>query len=117
MHMDMMISQRPKRYPMGPLESRKLLPQPLERAPAFPVCDIWYLLHAAPWGRRGEGACDTLTLRTLEGVIGLRRYPHILSYKCHKDKFGVGVRRISCPGRGAVVNCSIRRDRVNWLKG
>lgn len=53
----------------------------------------WYITHPAHChtpGQKGAGAWEGVTLRTLQGVRWVPSFPHILSYKCHEDKFGVG---------------------------
>lgn len=40
-------------------------------------------------GQKGAEARQGVTLRTLQGVRWVPSFPHILSYKCHEDKFRV----------------------------
>lgn len=59
----------------------------LDKTSASPVHDI---LHLHYRGAERGGGRQGVTLRTLQGVRWVPSFPHILSYKCHEDKFRVG---------------------------
>lgn len=93
----------------------------LDKAPCVSVLHVmhWSLCSVPyPGAERGGGAEEGVTLRALQGVRWVPCYPHILSYKCHKDKLEVGEGcLLFCLGGAGMVNCPINSDSVNWWKG